>query len=96
MQFSGCRQPGRSAAQAPVVLAINDGESPELARAIAAESGFTATLVTDPKRQISSAYGVTMWPTIISIDAAGFITGIRFGYAPGGLVTSRAKAGASR
>ncbi|MGB8799239.1 MAG: redoxin domain-containing protein [Candidatus Acidiferrales bacterium] len=88
--------PGASAAQAPVVLAINDGESPELARAIAAESGFTATLVTDPKRQISSAYGVTMWPTVISIDAAGFITGIRFGYAPGGLVTSRARAGASR
>jgi peroxiredoxin len=88
--------PSAAVAQAPVVLAINDGEPPELARAVAAESGFTATLVTDPKRQISSPYGVTMWPTIISIDIAGIITGIRFGYAPGGLVTSKGRARGSR
>ncbi|HZP18090.1 MAG TPA: TlpA disulfide reductase family protein [Terriglobales bacterium] len=63
-----------------LVLAINDGESPEVARAVAAESGFSDALVTDPNREISSAYGVEIWPTIVRLDASGAISSIRYGY----------------
>lgn len=66
-----------------LVLAVNDGESCDIARAAAAESGFTATLVTDPERQISQAYGVRVWPTIVTLDAAGNVSGIRYGYLAG-------------
>ncbi len=38
-------------AQGPVVLAINDGEAPELARKVAADNGLSATVVTDPERK---------------------------------------------
>ncbi len=69
--------------KAPTVLAVNDGDDPETARAVAAESGITATLVTDPKREISAAYGVSLWPTIVAISASGAVTGIRYGYVPG-------------
>lgn len=68
--------------QTPVVMAINDGDPPELARGVAAESGTSATLVTDPKREIGLAYGVNIWPTIVSVNASGVITGIAYGYVP--------------
>ncbi len=66
---------------APLLLAINDGEASDLARKVAAEAGISAILVTDPKREISLAYGVDLWPTIVSVDATGLIAGIRHGYA---------------
>jgi hypothetical protein len=66
--------------QTPVVLAINDGESAEVARGVAAESGLSATLVTDPQRRISLGYGVNLWPTIVLLDAAGIVSGIRYGH----------------
>lgn len=65
------------------VLAINDGESVEVARRTAAKHRFAATVVPDPKREISTAYGVDLWPTIVAVDAAGLVTGIRYGYFKG-------------
>ncbi len=65
-----------------VVLAVNDGDDPAKARAVAAENGLTAILVTDPKREISRGYGVSSWPTIVTVSPAGLITGIRYGRAP--------------
>jgi peroxiredoxin len=62
------------------VLAINDGDNPEAARAAAAESHISATLVIDPKREISAAYGVSIWPTIVMVSATGIVTGIRYGH----------------
>jgi peroxiredoxin len=72
---------GKAAAngKGPIVLAINDGESVEIAKKSAATHKITATLVTDPQRQISSAYGVNVWPTVVSIDASGAVSGIRYG-----------------
>ena len=64
---------------AATVLAINDGESTELASKAATENKLTATLVTDPKRDISIAYGVNLWPTVVELDAFGLVTGIRHG-----------------
>ena len=65
-----------------VLLAINDGDPAESARAIAAESAFSEAFVADPQRIISAAYGVELWPTVISVNAGGIITAIRFGFDP--------------
>jgi peroxiredoxin len=66
-----------------VVLAINDGEPVEVARRSGAKNRFSATVVPDPKREIATAYGVDLWPTIVAVDATGVITGIRYGYLKG-------------
>ena len=79
LQAAELKAGGRGA----VVLAINDGDSREVAQRAAAKHRLTATLVTDPKRDISAAYGVDLWPTIIAVDATGHITNIRYGYIPG-------------
>jgi peroxiredoxin len=63
----------------PIVLAINDGEAPEVAQRAAAASGFTATLVLDPQRSISEAYGVALWPTTIELDAQGATRAVAYG-----------------
>jgi peroxiredoxin len=63
----------------PLVLAVNDGEPPEVAKRAAAAYGFTATLVLDPERSISAAYGVGLWPTTIALDAQGAATSISYG-----------------
>jgi peroxiredoxin len=87
----------RGGVQQYIVLAINDGESPELARAVAAENGLSATLVTDPKQEISLAYGVSIWPSTVFLDASGVITGIRYGYLAGNVEpSSQGKATVSR
>jgi peroxiredoxin len=69
----------KSAGDYPVVLAINDGESNESARRSATENKLSATVVADPKRAISAAYGVNVWPTVVSIDDRGLVSGIRYG-----------------
>ena len=81
---------GKSAARSPIVLAINDGDAPELAKRIVAENKLTATLVVDPQRSISLAYGVGIWPTIVSLDAYGAVTGIRYGRLANGPAVSPA------
>jgi peroxiredoxin len=69
---------GKSAMSGSTVLAIDDGESVEAAKKAAEAHKFGAILVTDPQRQISSAYGVSVWPTTVSIDASGIVTAIRY------------------
>jgi len=63
----------------PVVLAINDGESPEEARRAATEGGLAALIVDDPARDIALAYGINVCPTSIFLDGAGLVTGVRYG-----------------
>ncbi|HEX2721758.1 MAG TPA: TlpA disulfide reductase family protein [Gemmatimonadaceae bacterium] len=63
----------------PLVLAVNDGESAEVARRAAQASRMSSIVVTDSARAISSAYGVNAWPTTIALDSAGAVRGIRFG-----------------
>lgn len=62
-----------------LVLAINDGESGEAARKAADKEKLSARIVADPQRQIALAYGVTVWPTTIGIDAAGVVRSMDFG-----------------
>jgi hypothetical protein len=63
-----------------VVLAVNDGESAELVRSFAAENKWSAVAVSDPNREITSAYNITIWPTTVSLNEAGTITSIVYGY----------------
>lgn len=74
----------QNGAQPPLVLAINDGDSPEHAHRALSEAKLSAIVVADPGRMIATAYGVSVWPTIVFIDASGIISGIQFGYAEGG------------
>jgi peroxiredoxin len=73
------------------VLAVNDGEDPKVAHAAAKENGITATVVTDPKREIAAAYGVNMWPTILTLSESGVISGIQHGHTPGEKLTLSAR-----
>lgn len=70
---------GPAGGPAPMVLAINDGDPIDLAKKVAAENRLSATIVTDPKREISFAYGVNIWPTIVTLDALGLVRDIRYG-----------------
>jgi hypothetical protein len=81
-----------------LLIDINDGEDPELAKKVAAENGFTGVIVTDPERNISLAYGVTIWPTVIFLDAEGLVQSAQYGRFAGGPVATSAQgaAGASR
>ena len=68
-----------SAGSESLVLAIKHGDTADVASRIAEENKFGAILVTDPARSISAAYGVSVWPTVISVDANGVVRGIRQG-----------------
>jgi peroxiredoxin len=65
--------------QGPVLLAINDGESAEVAQKAASDSGVSAIVVSDPDQAISLAYGVNLWPTTIFLDPQGLVADVRYG-----------------
>lgn len=69
---------GKSRSTDRIVIAVADGES-----AISSDLG-SAIGVVDAERQISAAYGVTMWPTTISVDEMGIIRTIAYGRTTGG------------
>lgn len=67
-------------ADAPIIIAISDGEEDgEFARGLAAGDDGDVLVVPDPGRSISHAYGVTMWPTTILLDADGLLRDVRVG-----------------
>jgi hypothetical protein len=61
------------------VLAINDGESERIARRTFARLGLSAHLVVDPGRDIAAGYGISCWPTLISVSPDGRVGTIGFG-----------------
>lgn len=73
------RMAAESEGDEPLVLAINDGETREVARRFAAANGLSATLVMDPDRSISLAYRVSIWPTIVFIDTLGLVRTVQYG-----------------
>ena len=62
-----------------VTIAINSGDSEDLARKTAAENGFTSLLVMDAQGAITKAYGVSVWPTVFDVDGLGIVRGVRYG-----------------
>ena len=69
---------GKSSVNGPVLLTVNDGDSPSVIAEAVKQYGLTATIVPDPQRDISSAYGITVWPTTISLDALGSVRSVRY------------------
>jgi len=67
----------------PVIIAIGDGETS--ARPLDASLQNPATLISmpDADRSISRAYGINIWPTIVSIEVNGLISGVRYGGSEG-------------
>jgi hypothetical protein len=66
-----------------VIIAIGDGETS--ARPLDASLQNPATLISmpDADRSISRAYGINIWPTIVSIEVNGLISGVRYGGSEG-------------
>jgi peroxiredoxin len=62
--------------QAPILLAINDGD-PDSNKKFAAGNGLL--VIVDREQQISRAYGVSIWPTVLFLDKLGVVKDIRFG-----------------
>ncbi len=69
----------RADEDAPVILAVGDGEDPEQVTRFAREHELTLRLVPDPDRSISGRYGVNCWPTTVTIGAAGLVQRVEFG-----------------
>lgn len=63
----------------PFVIAINDGEDPELARRVLAELDGDVQLVCDVHRTIARAYGGCCWPTTVWLDAHGRTARVQLG-----------------
>jgi peroxiredoxin len=59
--------------ESPLVLAIVDGKDGRGAKSLP-DLGGTVTVVPDPDREIANAYGVTVWPTTLFVDARGMVT----------------------
>lgn len=70
---------GRAGSRESVVLGINDSEEPGVARRTAAEVGFKGIVVSDLTQDISRAYGVTVWPTTVFLDANGLVVSVQYG-----------------
>jgi peroxiredoxin len=64
-----------------VIVAVNDGEKPDLAAEFFRKNGFTMHFVPDEYRQIARLYRIRCWPTTISINKHGNITRTQFGVA---------------
>lgn len=57
------------------VLLLNMGESPGLVRRTVKARGYTAPVLLDPERQVTTAYLVTATPTVYLVDRRSHIIG---------------------
>lgn len=93
------RAQSQAGPDAPMMLAINDGEDPERVVEACREHRLTLTTVPDPDREIARRYGVSCWPTTIAIGETGIVDRVRFGVTPDrmpvgrGQLDARAQAG---
>lgn len=72
----------RFAREGLVILAVNSGEDPQRARQVFKENGFTFAFVPDADGEIAKLYGVSCWPTTVSLTEKGVIKDICFGVTP--------------
>jgi cytochrome c biogenesis protein CcmG/thiol:disulfide interchange protein DsbE len=70
---------GQAGFNAPAIIAIDDGENGDFGRGLVAGEVGAIVVVPDPARQISQAYCVSLWPTIVVLDAGGLVQDVRFG-----------------
>ena len=65
--------------KAPVLLAIDNSDSQVSKNAAAALDSFHGIMVPDSRSEISNAYGVRVWPTVVFLNEQGFIQEVRHG-----------------
>ena len=59
--------------ESPLVLAIVDVKDGRGTKSLP-DLGGSVTVVPDPDRRIANAYGITVWPTTLFVDARGIVT----------------------
>jgi hypothetical protein len=66
------------AANGGLLLAVNDGEPHDIVARAVATHKFSSIVITDALREISTGYGVRVWPTVVSIDSLGVVSSISY------------------
>jgi peroxiredoxin len=80
---------------APHVLGIGDGESPQQVAEVASREQLSFPLIADPERQIARRYGVSCWPATVQVRADGTVDATEFGLVRGVSPCERTAAGLS-
>lgn len=62
-----------------VVLGINVGEPPAIAKRYAEQKGLSYAILADTDGEVQSAYGASTLPTIVIVDRGGHITSVTQG-----------------
>ncbi len=65
--------------RAPFVVAFHGGNDADAVDVVRRQLGLTFPLVQDGEQRIGRAYGVSCWPTTVSVDADGRVEHIQFG-----------------
>lgn len=68
--------------QGLVILAINDGEDPQAARARFEQEQLPFQFVPDPRRRIARLLGIRVWPTTVLVDGHQTVRRIQLGLTP--------------
>jgi len=77
--IAAVREETRRAGNDAVVLAVNVGDPPDVVAREAKRHELSATIVNDVSGEIARGYGITVFPTIVSVEASGAVAAIRYG-----------------
>ena len=73
---------GKSGEDPPFVVAVLSGASAEEARQLREELDLGFDLLPDESRTITRNFGIGLWPTSVTLDSSGIVTGIDEGLHP--------------
>jgi peroxiredoxin len=68
---------------APYVLGIGDGESPQEVTELARRERLPFPLMADPERSIARRYGISCWPATVQVGPDGRVEATDLGLVPG-------------
>lgn len=61
------------------ILAINGGEEADVLAQVREQHGLRFALIQDPGQEIATLYGVSCWPTTVSINREGVVDRVQLG-----------------
>lgn len=70
----------QSGGGAPVIIGIVDSVNDDEAERLREELGVEFTAIADPGGVIASRFGIRVWPTTVSINSLGVVSGIEVGH----------------
>jgi hypothetical protein len=83
------RRHGQRDDAGPLVMVVVDGADAREAEALKHELGVDFVAVADPTGSITDRFGVGTWPTTVTLDQAGTVSGVEIGAATGRVVEHR-------